>query len=67
MAELAVVQGIFVDIPDGAKRFTLLNAATQKVKDMGATLTQKVEMWLSSEMTLEIRRRFVQTCCTDNL
>ena len=50
VAELVVVQGIFVDIPDGAKRFTLLNAAKQKVKDMGATLTPKVEMWLSSEM-----------------
>ena len=50
LAELAVVQGIFVDIPDGAKRFTLLNAAKQKVKDMGATLTPKVEMLLSSEM-----------------
>ena len=44
LAELAVVQGIFVDIPDGAKRFTLHNAAKQKVKDIGATLTTKVEM-----------------------
>ena len=50
VAELAVVQGIFVDIPDGAKRFPLLNAAKQKVEDMGATLTPSVEMWLSSEM-----------------
>ena len=50
VAALAVVPGIFVDIPDGAKRFTLLNAAKQKVKDMGATLTPKVEMWLSSDM-----------------
>ena len=50
LAELAVVQGIFVDIPDGAKRFTVLNAAKQKVKDMGATLTPKVEMWLSFAM-----------------
>ena len=50
VAELAVVQGIFVDIPDGAKRATVFNAARQKVKDMGATLTPKVDMWLTSEM-----------------
>ena len=47
---MVVVQGIFVDIPDGAKRATLLNAAKQKVKEMGATLTSKVDMWLTSEM-----------------
>ena len=50
LAELAVVQGIFVDIPDGAKLATVLNAAKQKVKEMGATLTPKVDMWLTSEM-----------------
>ena len=50
LAELAVVQGIFVDIPDGAKRATLLNAAKQNVKEMGATLTPKVDMWLTSEI-----------------
>ena len=50
LAELAVVQGIFVDIPDGAKRATVFNAAKQKVKEMGAALTPKVDMWLTSEM-----------------
>ena len=50
LAELAVVQGIFVDVPDGAKRATLLNAAKQKVKEMGAKSTPKVDMRLTSEM-----------------
>ena len=50
LAELVVVQGIFVDVPDGAKRATLLNAAKQKVNEMCAPLTPKVDMWLTSEI-----------------
>ena len=53
LAELAVIQGLFADIPAKSTRLVLLEAAQRRVSELGAKLTPKLEIMFNSKLDEE--------------